>query len=393
MKKIIQKLSETRVISVALALFAMLFGSGNIVFPLILGSQSGQNALYAMAGFFLTAVIVPLIGIIAMALFDGDYRLFLGRIGKIPSFFLILLCLALIGPFCIIPRSVALSHKALQWFIPGLSLPLFSILAAILLYICTVRQSRVVDILGKFLGPIKLTLLSIVILKGFFVPALSSVCEIPAWDIFVRGLIDGYGTLDLLASIFFSSLILGMLHSPINGRIPDKKEVILTACKAGVLGASLLGFVYAGFVFVASWQMNACLAVAPEQLLSSLASVLLGAGGGVLASITLAVACLTTAIALTTVFANYLSKELFPQFLTYHRALFVTLGTTLIFANLGFAKIMSIVAPIIIVCYPALIVLSLTNIVYKLWDIDLGPIPFYGALFVSAVLQIAPLLV
>lgn len=383
---------QTRVIPVALALFAMLFGSGNIIFPLVLGRDAGQNALYAMAGFFLTAVLVPLVGIVAIALFDGDYRTFLGRTGKISGFLLTLLCMALIGPFCIIPRSIAVSHKALQWFIPQLSLAAFSVMAIGIIYAATVRESRVVALLGRFLGPLKLGLLSVVIIKGFFVASNPVICQLPQWDLFVRGLLDGYGTLDLLAAIFFSSLILNMLRAPVNGRIPAHSEVIVTICKAGALGASLLGLVYAGFVLVASWQAQACLEVAPGQLLSTLASLLLGAGGGILASITLTVACLTTAIALTTVFSDYMSKELLGNKISYKAALLTTLGIACVFANFGFEGIMKVVAPAIEVCYPALIVLSITNIIYKLGKLDLGSAPFYLTLFVSLGLQVWPLI-
>ena len=113
-----------------------------------------------------------------------------------------------------------------------------------------------------------------------------------------------------------------------------------------------------------------------KKLLSELAFQLLGQAGGVLASVTIAVACLTTAVALTTVFADYLSKDFFKKSISYHTALYITLLITLIFANYGFETIMSLVAPVIMILYPALIALALANVVYKLLMLILARWPF-----------------
>lgn len=384
-----KKIASSSTLSAALALFAMLFGSGNIVYPLSLGRDTGSVAIYAMVGFFLTAVFVPLFGIISIALFDGDYKAFLGRIGKVPSAFLIFLCMALIGPLCIIPRSIAISHAALQWCVPALSMLQFSIFAAALLFVCTVRQSKVLDLLGRFLGPIKLALLTFIIIKGFFVAAQAPVCQLTILSAFSRGLLEGYGTLDLLAAIFFSSLILAGFKKGLVGEITaqEHKKILALACKSGALAALLLGLVYAGFVMVSAWHAVACAGVDQGQLLSTLASILLGTAGGVLASVTLAVACLTTAIALTTVFANYVTAELFDNKISYTVALLLTLGIAVVFANLGFSGIMAAVLPVIVIAYPALIVLSVTNMIYKLAQIDLGVAPFYVTLVISCIIK------
>src|SRR4029077_7374331 len=97
----------TPIVSTALALFAMLFGSGNISFPLGLGRDLGDVAWYAMLGFFIIAALVPIVGIVAMALYEGSYRDFMKPIGTIPASVVIFICFALVGPFCVIPRCIA----------------------------------------------------------------------------------------------------------------------------------------------------------------------------------------------------------------------------------------------------------------------------------------------
>lgn len=386
-----KKLIQSPVVATALALFAMLFGSGNIALPLGLGRDLGVMAIYAMVGFFLTAVLVPVLGILGMALYDGDYRKFIERIGIVPGAIIIAICLALMGPFCIIPRCIAISHAALAWMLPELSLFYFSIVMVILLFVATYAKNSVVDLMSRFLGPLKLGLLTAVIVKGFFVASQVAPCTFSGWETFSKGLFEGYGTLDLLAVIFFSSLLISNLKKHVHGTLSNR-ELMRLLVQAGALGALLLGLMYAGFVMVAAWQSGAqaCAGVGRGQLLSVLASIVLGAGGGALASITIAIACMTTAIALTTVFAEYVSTQLFfGKFkINYITALTITLVIALFFANYGFEGIQAMLAPIVMILYPALIVLTCTNILYKLWHIDLGVVPFYLTLTAMIVMQL-----
>src|SRR3990172_2297492 len=111
-------MQKSKIVSVGLAIFAMLFGAGNVVFPLDLGRTVGAQVFFAVLGLTITGVIVPLIGLISAALFDGSYKKFLGMMGHIPGMFVALVCMLLIGPFGATPRCVSLSYAALQWHVP-----------------------------------------------------------------------------------------------------------------------------------------------------------------------------------------------------------------------------------------------------------------------------------
>lgn len=390
------------IIATAFALFAMLFGSGNIVLPLGLGRELGSMATYAMVGFFLTAVLVPMLGIVAMALYDGNYREFAHRIGKVPGEIVIAICLALMGPFCIIPRCMTVSHSALQWIFPQLSLFYFTLVMAVIIFLATVYKSGVVSLMSFVLGPLKSILLSFVIIKGIFVAQTVLPCSYPWWQTLVKGFSEGYGTLDLLAVLILSGLLLDNLRKNPEGGDRSKKEIITLLIKAGLIGSLMLGVMYAGFVYVAASQsgLEQCITAERTKLLSILASIVLGAGGGILASLTIAIACSTTAIALTAVFADYLNTELPQQTSTccsflnhgsvrYVFCLLATLCVAIFFANYGFEGIQNFLYPIVSVLYPALIVLAFTNIMYKAWNFDLGKSPFYITLIVAFVTQFA----
>jgi LIVCS family branched-chain amino acid:cation transporter len=380
---------QSPVISTTLAMFAMFFGSGNIVLPLGLGKDLGNMAIYAMLGFFATAVMVPVVGILAMALFNGDYRAFMARIGKIPAAIVIFICFALIGPFCIIPRCIALSHAALQWLIPQLTLLQFSIIAAVLIFITTARKSGVVPLMSRVLGPLKLVLLSLVIVKGLFMPTTIIPCALPGWNVFKEGLFAGYNTLDLLAVIFSTGLLLSGVTYDAAGHKRSQRDMMKILVKAGICGALLLGLFYAGFVIVSSMQSGAavCMGAPEEQLLSILAAIILGAGGGVLASVTMAIACSTTAIGVTTIFAEYLSTELPNGWLSYRASLFITTVLSAILANYGWMGIKNLVIPVIFVLYPGLIVLALTHITERAFRVYLGSLPFYLTIACTCILR------
>lgn len=143
------------------------------------------------------------------------------------------------------------------------------------------------------------------------------------------------------------------------------KDLIIYGIKSSLIGGSLLGLVYLGFCTIAAMYGPHIHGIGRDQILSVLTTKILGYGAGILANATVAITCLTTAIALTTVFADYLAHELTKSKIRYHYALLITTVITFAMSNLGFEGIMNFIEPIIVVLYPALIVLCLANIANK----------------------------
>lgn len=354
-------------------MFAMLFGSGNVIFPLILGRDSGNQIFFGLLGFLLTAVVVPLLGLFSTMLSHGDYKTLLAPLGKVPSFFIIFVCMLLLGPFAIAPRCVTISYAAIKTHVPSLSLVFFSIFCTGLIFIAAVKKNMIVDLLGRFLGPLKITLLFLILFKGLCSPIHTSPARLTKMQGFVHGILSGYGTCDLLGVIFLSGLILSRLHK---GMDPEKRKDSLAIIKYGLqasaIGGLLLALVYAGFCIVAGFYGEQLITVERGNLFSTLAVLVMGESGGFLANVTIAVSCLATAIALTAVFAMYLHKDLSGGRLNYVAALAITCVITACIACLGFSGIMSALSPIIEVIYPILIVYVLWNMVTKLWKLKTG---------------------
>lgn len=371
---------NVQVVSIGVALFAMFFGAGNVVFPLDLGRVLGDQVPVALLGIFISAVLMPLIGIFAGCVFDGDYKVFFERIGIWPGAILAFFCMVLIGPFGAIPRILTVSHGGLSWYFPNISLVLFTICAGALVLFFSLARANIVGIIGKYLGPLKVALLSLIIISGLFTPCVLVHTQVQPIQNFVRGFIEGYWTLDLLGAIFFARFVTGTLRKD---AYSSPRALLADLFKAGALSAFLLGAIYAGFMLLGALQgARVPATVGREQLIYALADVLLGRWG-VLSSFTVALACLVTAIALTAAFADYLSTMLFAGRLPYKAAVVFTVFVSSAFANLGFEGIMHAIAPVVKMCYPALIVLSLCNIAYKLWDMQWVKVPVYITLLVT----------
>jgi len=384
-----QKENKSSIIATGLAMFSMFFGAGNVVFPLALGQIAQDKNLFAILGMLITAVGVPFTGLIAMTLFDGDYKSFFARIGKIPGFLVALFIMGLIGPFGAMPRCIALSYSTIKTFLPDISLPLFSAISCVIIWLFTFRRNSIIDTLAYILTPLLLGSLGIIIIKGLWMasdsPASSGHDEL---TIFLKGLKDGYQTMDLLGAFFFSSVIIACLKTNIessNGLIEEgtHRALVLTTLKASVIGASLLALAYIGFSFVASFHSENLTNIPSDELISKVAIHVLGPNAAIIACIAVALACLTTAIALAAVFAEFIHEDITFNRLGYGPSLIITLITTYFISTLDFTGIAAFLAPILQICYPALIMLCLLNILYKLYNFQPVKIPVLVVFLIS----------
>src|SRR3984957_7879195 len=128
--------------TIGLAMFSMFFGAGNVIFPLAVGQFAGDKNLFAMSGLIMTAAIMPIAGVIAMILFDGNIRHFFGRIGRVPGFLLATLAITLLGPLGSTPRCIALSFTTLKTFLPEISPIVFSVVACVIIFLFTFRKTH-----------------------------------------------------------------------------------------------------------------------------------------------------------------------------------------------------------------------------------------------------------
>jgi branched-chain amino acid:cation transporter, LIVCS family len=384
MQFLTQKFKQNlQVISVGMAMFSMFFGAGNVVFPLMIGQATQDKAIFAIIGLMITAIGVPFAGLFGMTLFDGDYRAFFGRLGKTTGFIIACLIMGLIGPFGAIPRCVTLSFSTVKMFFPDVTLLWFSVAACLIILFLTLKKSKITDILGYVLTPFLLGALALIIVKGIFVhPEMKQAVHHDANTAFLHGLTSGYHTMDLLGAFFFCAVVIDSLKRVSNS---DHTKLFANALKASVVGAGCLALVYVGMSAVAALQSEVLQDATPDKLLSLVSVEVLGQYAGIITCIAVALACLTTAIALSVVFAEFLHYDILQDRINYEWSLIATLAITFIFSLLEFTGILAFLAPIVQLIYPSLLVLSLVNIAYKLWGFPYVKTPVFVTFIISLI--------
>ncbi len=363
-------------------MFSMFFGAGNVIFPLAVGQWAGDQNLFAIIGLLITAAIMPIIGVIAMTLFDGDFQKFFGRLGKYPGFILSLTIISLLGPFGSTPRCIALSYTTLKSAFLDISPVVFSACACAIIFLFTFKKTHLLKILGWVLTPLLLGSLLIIILMGLFSDRAIQPVDQSTLTSFFYGLKEGYNTMDLLAAFFFSSTIINILRA----KKSENRDYLSTTFKASIVAAILLACIYIGFSTLAAFHSADLHVKGKDELLAALTLKIAGPYAGWLVCITIALACLTTAIALISAFADFIQKEVFNENISYEVTLIGSLLITFFVSTFQFTGISVFLGPILQICYPGLIVLTVLNIAHRLKNVQTIKIPVFFAFSLSLIL-------
>ncbi|MEX0671969.1 MAG: branched-chain amino acid transport system II carrier protein [Candidatus Babeliales bacterium] len=384
-------------IATGLAIFSMFFGAGNLMFPPKVGLIAGDQNLWAILGFLITGVCLPVLGLISILLFDGNYHTFFRRLGNIPGTIMMIFCLLIIGPLIAIPRIVTLSYTMVSPFLPALdynSLPLisslanpklfiFSIIFLFITFLTTIKEGKIVDILGYVVSPLLLLSLSIIIVKGLMMGGIPTPSDFSSAQLFWQNLKYGYGTLDIIGAIFFSSIVIHILKA----KMPNANvhELAMIGLKAGTIGVSILGIVYFGLSYLGVFHGHGFEHLHEGLLFSAISFRILGEHGALIIATAVLMACLSTIIALSAIFAEFLQLDVFNNRISYATGLIITLVTALIPANLGLENILQFSKPFLAIGYPAIIILTICNILYKTVNFKLVKIPVLLTLLASII--------
>lgn len=377
---------NTGVIVAGLALFSMFFGAGDLIWPLILGGTSGDKSFYAMIGLLISGVSLPLLGLIAMMLFRGDYRSFFFMTGKVPGWILIVAIQAILGPFGSLPRLITLCHASLRPYMPEfMTLGIFSIFAAILVFSLTLKKHRLVDLIGYILSPLLLISLGSILVIGFIHPPTPEVIDLTPGQSFFSGLNVGYNTLDLIASFIFAPLVLAYFQHKGPETLETRRDTFKKMIKSCLLAAGLLATMYFGLTFVASYYTPYLPAHAPEERLAAISYHLLGPYGAFFSCMAIALSCLTTAIPISAISASFIHEDLLKKKGNLALATGISLGLSAIVANVGFMGIAAMLSPVLQILCPGLILLSIFNILHKLYEMRMQRVPIFMAFALSTI--------
>lgn len=348
------------VIITGFALFAMLFGAGNLIFPPMVGFINGNEWVPAAIGFILTGAGFPLLAIFTSAFAGKDLDSFAKRVSpKFSKFFNVALILS-IGPLLALPRTGATAFEMI--FPKNISnYNLYNLIFIIIFFgvslLFSLKSSKVVDRVGAILTPILLTVLAIIIFKGVFSPLGKSIAVVKEIAPFKYGFLNGYQTMDTLAAIVFSDIILKSIRK---GRELSQKQEVSFLIQASFIAIGGLAIVYGGLGYIGSTVTSILpVGIGSVELLTSTAKLLLGNFGKIVLGICVTGACLTTAIGLIATVADYFSDL---TKISYEKLAVVTTIVSIIFAMFGVDIIIKLAVPVLVFLYPIAIALIFLNI-------------------------------
>ena len=364
-----KKLTLRQLLAVASMLFGLFFGAGNLIFPASMGQLAGRNLWLAAAGFLVTGVGLPLLGVAALGISRAEGLLGLSsRVSRGYGLFFTCLLYLTIGPFFAIPRCATVSYTVgIQRMLPEtgqtLALAVFSLVffAAVLFF--SLRPGEILTWVGKVLNPLFLAFLAVLVLRALTAP-LGAVSAIEpsgsyAGAALSTGLLEGYNTMDALASLAFGIIVVNAIRGL---GVEEPGQVARSTVLAGVFSSLLMALIYLLVTVVGAQSRGAFPAAANGgEALAQIAEHYFGAAGALILAATVTIACLKTAVGLITSCSETF-VELFPQGPGYRVWAVIFCVVSFLIANLGLNAILNYSTPVLMFLYPLSIVLILLTL-------------------------------
>lgn len=366
-----KNLTKKDLLFIALMLFSLFFGAGNLIFPPFMGEAAGNKTWIVLLGFFVTAVGFPVLGVISVAKSGGLTNL-AKRVNPIfATIFTILIYLS-IGPGVGIPRAgslpfeMAVAPYLSENFSVKFALFIYTLIFFAISYWLSLSPNKLVDRMGKVLTP-ALLLLILVMVNGSFVKPLGGYgIAINGYETssFFKGFIEGYLTMDTIAALNFGIVIALAIRSK---GIDDDKAVVSLSIKAGIIAGIILAIIYAMLAHLGATSGGRFgVSENGAQTLTNITTYIFGKPGAVLLALIFTLACLTTCVGLITSCSQYFST--LTKKISYENWVRLLSISSMILANMGLTKILSVSEPILNAIYPIaimLIVLSMFNFIFK----------------------------
>ena len=350
------------------AMFSMMFGSSNIVFPIIIGKDYTSNFVYALLGWLAATVLIPMIGYFAAMLYDADNKKYLSPLGKHLSFLVMFLLMIMMGPFGVTARNVCVSFGGVHLLSPGVSEYLFNGLYCLMAVLLAWHPGKIVQVIGAIFTPLKFGGVVIVTVAAlYFGGSFADIphSTIPAPEVIFSSFNIGYQTLDLLASILTASTIFLYLKNSLpEEKRNDKKLMIRFSIMSCVAGGIVLSIVYTGLVLIGSQYSTVLAGIPEESFFPKIAEIAMGDYASWSIAVIIAACCLAVNIILTSVFADFLHKDLFKEKFNRRVLLIITGALTFVMSLLGFKELVSIMGKILEFVYPGLIIFTFGRIIY-----------------------------
>ncbi len=362
-----------RTIAIGLMLFALFFGAGNLIFPASMGQNAGENVWWAVLGFVVTGVGLPLAGVLAMG-YSGCKNLqeLASRVHPVYGLFFTVISYLTIGPCFATPRTGSVSYEiAIRPFLgdgnTDMIMTVFLVVFFAISYWLSASPQKLVDRIGKILTPALLVVILLLIIKSFITPLGTPEAATAAYATstmaVVQGFLDGYNTMDAIASLVFAILVIEFVMED-GAETPEAvtKEVF----RAGLIAVGCLAFVY---IFIAKIGADSVMAFGIQEtgapVLSKSAMILFGNVGAIILAAIVLLACLSTSIGLITSCATYFHSLVGGVGYKSWVAIFSVFSFGV--AMFGLKTIIVAAIPVLMFIYPLVVVLVILTFLDKLF--------------------------
>lgn len=370
-----------------LALFAIFFGAGNLIFPPYLGVTTGDGWFATMCGFLLADPVIPILTVFITA-FAGGRAVDLGKRVS-PGFakLLSLVAIICIGPAFAIPRTAATTHEVgVMPFFPNAPAFITSIVFFGITFALAYKENGVVDIIGKYITPALLIFLVLIIAKAIITPVGAIVPVEHDGGFFVSGFYEGYQTLDALAAPLFTGIVVADLIRKGYGDVSEKERRSFIMM-VGLVAFVALAVVYGGLTYLGAQGSSMFTADDSRvEILVALVGMLFGNFGKIALGLAVALACLTTSVGLTSAAGNFF-EDISNGKIKYGVTVVVVTVISFALSLIGVDAIIALAGPVLTIVYPIIIALVFYMMFEKRVRYDMAYIVMVAGVLVIAIIE------
>ena len=371
-------LSLKDTLAIASLLFGMLFGAGNLIFPVHMGQLAGNQTLQASIGFIITAVGIPLLAVAAVAITGCDTLFALSsKVSKGYGLFFTTLTYLTIGPLFAIPRCATVSFTVgIEPIVGDAHLSTFLFIFSLIFFIAvlffSLRPNGILTWIGKIINPVFLIFYGILLIMSIINPIGNANVIEPsgsyATSSFFNGFVEGYQTMDVLACLCFGIIIIDVIRGL---GVTDRKNITSNTIYSGVYACILMALIYILSTFMGANSRGVFETSDNGGIaLAQISNHYFGKYGALLLALIVTFACLKTSIGLVTS-CSLMFEELFPKFkLNNKKWSYIIVICSFLIANVGLNSIITVSIPLLFFIYPLAMTLILLSLLGNLFDYD-----------------------
>lgn len=354
------------IFTIGFMLFALFFGAGNLIYPPILGIDSGTSYWIAISGFIITGVGLPILAVTAISFVKNDTRELADRVHPLFGLVFTSIVYLAIAPFFGIPRAATVAYEmSFEPFLAGNSgvpLFIFTSLFFVFVFIFSLSPSKMVNQIGQYLTPILLLAIFALGIGSFLMldtPISGPTGKYTATPFFT-GFVEGYLTMDAIAALAFGIIVVNAFK---DRGITTRQELVKSTLKAGIIAGIGLIVVYSSLGWIGTKMAIGGPYTNGGEILSSASSIIFGNFGALLLGVIVVLACFTTSVGLVVASGGFFTKI---THIPYKWIILIVTASSYIISNQGLDTIISFSVPVLVFIYPIAIVLILLTFINKL---------------------------